>query len=273
MSDPIKKISILGCGWLGLPLGAELVRSGFSVYGSTTSPEKLETLEAAGIQAHLIEVGETLTGDIDDFFRTDLLILNIPPGRRRPDVADRYPAEIKLVVDQALAQGTSRIIFISSTSVYPDLNRVITEEDAPAADSGSGLALVRCEQYLATLPDLSLTILRMAGLAGGNRKPGRFLAGKTDVSNGRAPVNMVHRDDCIAIIQEVIRESALGDTFNICADQHPSRKEFYRHQAQKDGFEPPTFAPEGETHYKIISNQKIKDRLQYTFRYPDPMDF
>jgi UDP-glucose 6-dehydrogenase len=38
------KISIVGCGWLGLPLGEKLAKSGHQVFGSTTSVEKIATI-------------------------------------------------------------------------------------------------------------------------------------------------------------------------------------------------------------------------------------
>ena len=37
-------ITILGCGWLGLPLAKALVKAGYQVKGSTTREENLETL-------------------------------------------------------------------------------------------------------------------------------------------------------------------------------------------------------------------------------------
>jgi 3-hydroxyisobutyrate dehydrogenase-like beta-hydroxyacid dehydrogenase len=48
------QISILGCGWLGLPLAKALLENGFAVKGSTTSQEKLSVLENSGIQPFLI---------------------------------------------------------------------------------------------------------------------------------------------------------------------------------------------------------------------------
>ena len=51
------KISILGCGWLGLPLAKAIVENGFSVKGSTTSSEKIATLgpfsSVYGVDEHL----------------------------------------------------------------------------------------------------------------------------------------------------------------------------------------------------------------------------
>ncbi|MCB0628763.1 MAG: NAD(P)H-binding protein [Saprospiraceae bacterium] len=273
MSDTIKKVSILGCGWLGFPLAKELIKDGYNVLGSTTRKEKMVQLKRAGIQPYLLQVGEVLSGGIGDFFQTDLLLINIPPGRRRPDVAKRYPKEIRLITETARQAGMKRYLFISSTGVYEDVNRVVTEEEKTLVTEGSGAALLACERYLRSLPETEVSILRLAGLVGGERKAGRFLAGKENVRNGEAPVNMVHREDCLAVIKRIIDDGIWGETFNVCADKHPSRRDFYTRQAQKDGFTPPTFADEDTVSYKIVSSQKLKEQLGYDFQYPDPLLF
>ena len=43
-------ITILGCGWLGLSLAQALVKEGYAVKGSTTTEEKLEQLQYAGVE-------------------------------------------------------------------------------------------------------------------------------------------------------------------------------------------------------------------------------
>ncbi len=50
------QISILGCGWLGVPLAESLIKKGFSIKGSTTSEEKIEILTKKGIEAFLISI-------------------------------------------------------------------------------------------------------------------------------------------------------------------------------------------------------------------------
>jgi 3-hydroxyisobutyrate dehydrogenase-like beta-hydroxyacid dehydrogenase len=55
----MKQISILGCGWLGMPLAKSLLEKGFSVKGSTTSFEKISAIESNGIQPFQIELSET----------------------------------------------------------------------------------------------------------------------------------------------------------------------------------------------------------------------
>ena len=113
----------------------------------------------------------------------------------------------------------------------------------------------------------------MAGLVGRERKAGQFFAGKQNVPNGAAPVNLVHREDCIHVIHQIIEKGIWNEIFNVCSDGHPTRKDFYTQQALKQGFEPPKFVEDDELVFKIISNKKLKKALDYTFLYPDPMQF
>ncbi|WP_396187155.1 hypothetical protein [Flavobacterium sp.] len=62
------QISILGCGWLGLPLAKALLENGFAVKGSTTSQEKLSVLENSGIQPFIIALeSNNVSGNIETF--------------------------------------------------------------------------------------------------------------------------------------------------------------------------------------------------------------
>jgi nucleoside-diphosphate-sugar epimerase len=271
----MRNIAIMGCGWLGLPLATFLVEKGFRVKGSSTRIEKIPELEKRGIEAFQIKAGEKLEGqNITDFFKADTLIINIPPGsRRNPEVLQTHPKQIQAVIEAAQHGDVQQILFISSTGVYGQSDKIITEADQPNPQTASGKALVIIENWLKQ-QKFQLTILRFAGLVGGERKAGRFLAGKTDVPNGQAPVNLIHRDDCIRIIYEILRQEKWGEVLNACADHHPSRQEFYVRQAEKEGFLSPVFAnEEGEKKGKIISNAKVKEMLDYQFLHPDPMAF
>ena len=64
------QISILGCGWLGLPLAKSLIEKGFWVNGSTTSLEKIAVLKNEGITAFQIEVTENeIIGNLENFLK------------------------------------------------------------------------------------------------------------------------------------------------------------------------------------------------------------
>lgn len=273
----IETISILGCGWLGLPLGQHLVEAGYQVRGSTTTPEKQEKMREAGIEPYLLQLDPEVN-DPGDFFAADALFLNIPPPRNVDDRQAYHRQQIDSVREAAAAADCPWIIFASSTGVYPKINEVVTETDVPddpsAVDApmrSTGRILIEVEERLWNDDRFDTTILRFAGLYGGDRQPGRFLAGRTDVSGGDAPINLIHRDDCIGIVRAAIEQSARNDVFNACSDEHPTRRTFYAHEAQRLGLEPPTFADDDDTTNKIVSNERVKQRLGYTFKHPSPL--
>ncbi len=268
------RISIIGCGWLGLSLGKNLVENNFVVKGSTTREEKLKEIEGAGIEAFQIKVEDRIIGEnTDHFFDTDILFLNIPPGRRRTDVAEAYPKEIKLVLDAAHKSGVKKVILASSTGVYANTGSTVTEDNDPQPSTQSGKALQKAEESLKQYSDMKYLILRFAGLVGGERKAGKWFAGKKGVPNGLARVNMVHREDCIAIVKALIEKDRWNTIFNVVADEHPTRIDFYKAQCLKDGFDPPSFLNESDGQFKVVSNQKIKSFLNYKLSHPDPCNF
>jgi nucleoside-diphosphate-sugar epimerase len=162
---------------------------------------------------------------------------------------------------------TRHLIFVSSTSVYADTN-----DDVYEGDESPDSYLVQAEHLVREEP-FNTTVIRFGGLFGPNRHPGRFLAGKVDVAGGDAPVNMIHLDDAVGIIAKVIEEQAWNEIFNACADHHPTRSEFYIRMALNANLVPPVFSSEVTRSFKIVSSQRMKDRLQYEFKVPDPLQW
>jgi nucleoside-diphosphate-sugar epimerase len=129
-----------------------------------------------------------------------------------------------------------------------------------------------CEQtLLKSLP--FATVLRFGGLVGGTRRIGNFLAGKRDLSEPDRPVNLIHRDDCLGIVLALIEQPAPG-IFNAVCDGHPTRRDLYTYEAKRAGLTPPQFKTASSAgDGRIVSNEKIKRVLGYTFRHPDPFHF
>lgn len=263
-------ISILGCGWLGLPLAEALMEAGYNVNGSTTTPEKLESLAALNILPFLLDLNspESLAS-ASDFFNSEILIVNVPP-RRNSGITYSFQIEN---LKKALHNSTvKKVLFVSSTSVYKPGFQIITEESELAETEAS--ELIAAEKTIAAPENLwQTTILRFAGLFGPNRQPGRFLAGKADLPEPNSPVNLIHVADCIGIIQEIIKQEKWNKIYNACADEHPTRQEFYTKAARSLNLSAPTFAEENgnKNPGKLISNQKVKTELNYQFLYPDPL--
>ncbi len=265
-------ISILGCGWLGLPLAEHLLEQGYHVKGSTTTEAKLERLAAAGIRPYLLTLDPWLHGEqVRDFFDADALFLNVPPGRGNPQVEQDFHDMTEAVRTELHYSPIHFVLFASSTSVYPDLNCTVVETDARRPESASGRALLEAEKRLLADSHFDTTVLRFGGLYGGDRHPGRFLAGRKQLANGAAPVNLIHRDDSIGLVSAILNQDVRGEVFNACADAHPTREVLYTRAAEKLGLAPPHFADEPMGNFKVVSNAKVKRWLGYRFLHPDPL--
>ena len=275
------KISILGCGWLGLSLAKSLLSKGYEVKGSTTSESKLEVLKNTGISPFQIQLEpHQIIGNIEEFLKdTDVLIIDIPPGLRREISSSNemtFVNKVKTLIPFIEKSGIQKVIFVSSISVYGDsynfsTSLEVTEETKPNPDTESGKQLVIAETLLQSNPHFKTTVIRFGGLLGDDRHPIKFLAGRTNVENPDAPVNMIQREDCIGIIEKAL-DFARDDkwewnqTFNAVAPQHPTRKEYYHKKAQILNLPLPIFAENLESKGKIISSKKVETILGYSFQ-------
>lgn len=259
----MKTISILGCGWLGKPLGTGLIRQGYRVNGSTTSGERLAELAAAGIHAHRLNFSPEIAGEPGSFFDCDVLIISVPP-RTRQQTGALYLRQLRNIFAAVQSGSVRKIIFISSTAAYPDNNKTVNE-----SDSDNESLLVLAENIFFGMEGLQVVVIRFGGLVGPGRHPGRFLSGK--VTGGRHnPVNMIHQTDCIGIVSAIIRLDSWNFILNACADLHPTREQFYTQACRDLGIPLPEFSDEPSP-YKIVSSEKLKQLLNYEFRFPDPM--
>lgn len=275
-----QKISILGCGWLGLRLAKSLLSKGYEVKGSTTSESKLDLLKNAGISPFQIQLEEhQIIGNIKDFLKeTDVLLIDIPPGLRREISTSNemtFVNKVKTLIPFIEKSGIQKVIFVSSTSVYGDGFPIveIKEETKPNPDTESGKQLVIIETLLQSNLHFKTTVIRFGGLLGDDRHPIKFLAGRTNIENPHAPVNMIEREDCIGIIEDILKYSETseqhdnwGETFNAVAPQHPTRKAYYHKKAEIFNLPLPTFAEDSESKGKIISSEKVETILGYSFQ-------
>ena len=173
MKEERKKIAILGCGWLGLPLAKSLLSKGYEIKGSTTSESKLDVLKNAGISTFQIQLEEhQIIGTIEDFLKeTNVLVIDIPPGLRREfstSLEMTFVNKVKTLIPFIEKSGIQKVVFVSSTSVYGDGFQIveITEETQPNPDTESGKQLVIAETILQSNSYFKTTVIRFGGLLG-----------------------------------------------------------------------------------------------------------
>ncbi len=258
---------------MGYPLARRLVQLGYSVKGSTTTQEKLSSLEKSKIKAFHVTATPQLKGEgIDSFFQSKILILNIPFRHSLKD-PNYYRQQIDSVIAHVEKSPIEFVIFASSTSVYPASTKLAVEDEPIVPDNPRSKTLRGIEQSLMANPKFQSTVIRFSGLYGGERRIGQILAGRKGVADGDSPVNLIHLEDCVEIVVEIIQKKVCGEIINACSDGHPTRKEIYTKAAIHYGLKPPQFADQPSRRSKIVSNSKLKEKLGYIFRHPDPLDF
>ena len=254
-------ISILGCGWYGKALAEVLVKKGIKVKGSVTREEKLPALRELGIEPYIIRMGlgEPICEE-SDFFNCDVLVIacNVKLSERPGylDAIARLPAIM-------IAHQIKKLLFISSTSVYGDHHMIVDEDTIPMPETDSAKILLAAERSIQADPACKVTIIRFGGLVGPGRTPGRFFAGKANIPNGLAPVNLIHLDDCIALTQYLLSAHAGNMIINGVSPDHPSKANFYTAAAKYEGLPLPAFLHENNK-WKIVSSKTLPtEKYQY----------
>ncbi|MGR5061607.1 SDR family oxidoreductase [Photobacterium sp. DNB22_13_2] len=270
----INKISICGCGWLGLPLAKHFVQLGIETWGSKKDAGKAESLAESGIQGIALSLPQSLdeptilSPQIKQFFNTDLLVINVPPGRNE-GAADELIVKIKRLSETAKALGCHKVLFISTTAVYGACEGVVEETAESCPDTLSGKAHLEIEQYLLAEWGSKAVVLRFAGLIGPNRHPVRFLSGRQGIENGLDRVNLIHLDDCITAVSQLVNQWPQHQVLHLASSQHPTRKEYYSKMAQLAGLPLPVFTDSNDRNSKVVDATKTCQWLSIELAHDD----
>jgi nucleoside-diphosphate-sugar epimerase len=272
-------VSLVGCGWLGLPLAEKLMARGFHVRGSTTRPDKLSLLSSLGVEAHLLRIepddsGEWSTGSsVSRLFDSSVLVWTLP--LQAAFGPDYYLSQLDTLLARRKEAGFDHLVFVSSTSVYGSKQGRVDESTSPDPDTDQGRILARAEEKLTRAShDLGfgLTIVRPGGLVGPGRHPGLFLAGRKGLKDPESPVNLLHQHDGAEAIAELVSlarpANGIAITYNLVANFHPARRDFYPWASAALGLEPPEFDTEtSDSATKYVLADRIREHV--TFRFDD----
>ena len=122
------------------------------------------------------------------------------------------------------------------------------------------------EQIFLNAAAFKTSIVRFGGLYGDNRNPVKFLAGRKDLSNGSAPVNLIHREDCIGILLAIIQQDAFGHIFNAVSPEHPTKQAYYHKQAELLNLQPPEYKEDISGTFKQVDSEHLSKVLAYDFK-------
>ena len=258
----MKKIGVLGCGRVGLPLAKVLVKKGFDVNGSVRSHEKILKLSNLGINFFKYNVDQNFK-DSHFFKSLDLLIITIPFGRINIK-SKSFHSLMSQLIDIIKKESIKKVIYLSSISVYGKKNDLVNEKTQCKPITKSSIKIHSVEQILNSGPFITVNI-RLGGLIGEKFHPIDSLSGKT-FDKGNQLINLIHVDDVISIIIMILNKYPKeNNVFNAVCPYHPSKKDYYTLTAKKLKLAPPKFI-DGEKSSKIISSKKIIKYLGYNFK-------
>lgn len=251
----MKKIGIIGYGWLGERLASSLSGK-YTLSATTTTENKADELNNKGINAVTAsfpdyQLAEPLS-QWEEIKNIDVLIITIPVSEKSCCVSSLYNRIQNL--SALIGDFKGQMFLMSSTGVYPDLPKEFTEEDVP-------LEKVSGERMLRNMYP-QLNILRLGGLMGDNRLLKNYNVGNLDHA-----VNHIHYADIGGIISEMIGKEADAKIYNVTAPIHPAKSQVIN--AQKNIVDDDEFEVKGK---KVLSS-KLVSELNYVFQYPDPRTF
>ena len=277
------RVLIVGCGYVGLPLGAELVRRGHEVSGLRRSALAEAELKAAGITPLHADITrpETLARLPRNF---DWVVnCSASGGGGANDYRKVYLDGNRNLLAWLADSAVENFVYTSSTSVYAQNDgSVVTETSPVEPEADTSRVLVETEKLLLEAVaerKFPAVILRVAGIYG----PGRgyafkqFLRGEARIEgDGSRVLNMIHRDDLIGIIIAALERGTPGEIYNAADNAPASQLEFFTWlAAELKQPLPPKVAADAEVWRKrgvtnkCVSNAKLRAELKYEFRFPD----
>jgi nucleoside-diphosphate-sugar epimerase len=261
------KIAILGCGWLGLPLAQSLMKNAHQINGSTTTNDKLQVLASNQINPFLISLSENeIHGDINFFLENqEVLIIDIPPKLRTAET-ENFVKKIQNLILKIEQSQITKVIFVSSISVYDENAGIVTHESIPKPDSISGKQLLETEKMLLQNKKFQTNIIRFGGLVGQDRHPIKMLAGRENLPNPDSPINLIHLQDCICFIEKVIQKNSWSHVFNAVSPHHPNKKSYYTQKAMALNLPIPIFTENNIATGKIINCDFEMNFLDFAFQ-------
>lgn len=279
---------IIGCGYVGLPLGAELARQGNEVFGLRHNRSAAHELESVGINPLVADITrpEELAKLPCEFDRVVNCVAS--GGGGAEEYRAVYLRGMRNVVDWLAPEnearrrdaGAPKVLYTSSTSVYGQSDGAAVDETSPTEPTTeTAQVLIETERTLldvARRRNFCAMILRVAAIYG----PGRgywfkqFVSGEARLEGkGERVLNMIHRDDVIGSIIAVLEHGQPGNIYNAVDDEPVSQFDFFSWLATTLGKPMPEAVSEDVERKravtnKRVSNRKLKTDLGYRFKYP-----
>ena len=276
------RVLIVGCGYVGLALGARLVQQGHAVWGLRRTTEHAGELGSAGISP--------VRGDITD-------------PESLPELGRGFDWVVNCVsasgggareYDQIYLEGTrnlvswlskalpAKFLYTSSTSVYGQVDGCRVDEHSPTEpESATARILVETERLLLAgweKTGFPAVALRVAGIYGPHRAYwlDQVRSGQARAQGaGERWINMIHRDDVVGAILAGLTLGQPGRVYNAVDDEPVTQTALLQWLSMRLGCPLSGMTSTWERAVKKrgltnkrVSNERMKIELGYCFEFP-----
>ncbi len=268
------RVLIVGCGYVGLPLGGALVGLGHEVHGLRRSTNTHAAMEDAGIMPHAIDIirREQLDNLPGPF---DWIINTVSSGHGGTEAYHGiFVVGTQNLIDWFADSPPPKYLFTSSTGVYGQTDGSWVDEDSLTEPSGeTGQTLLEAESLALSIGGI---VLRVSGIYGPDRGHlyRQFLKGEAVITgNPNRWMNMIHRDDVVGCILAAMETVDPGTVLNATDNEPVTQQDLFQWLAdQLDRPLPPQkpdVAPNKRAQTnKRVANSRAREILSWTPKDP-----
>jgi nucleoside-diphosphate-sugar epimerase len=272
---------VLGCGYTGQRLARRLREGKARVAITSREAAKARELAAAigGVAGHALDLQTATSEALAAAIERQAVVVHSAPPRDDGGEGERRLA-------QACADaGARRIVYLSSTGVYPHGQGAWVDEDTPVAPTSErGARRLRAETALlerAAELGVEAVALRIAAIYGPGRGVAERLRAGTYriVGAGDAYVSRVHVDDLVSAIVRAGTADHLPRPVYTVADDAPMTSRAYADAlAEILDLPAPPSVPADQVDPSVramlasdrkVSSRRLREELGVAFRYPD----
>ncbi|MDB4045238.1 SDR family oxidoreductase [Amylibacter sp.] len=266
-----KVLLSIGHGFSASVLGAQLIKDGWTVYGTTRSVEKAKKLNDGGVNS-IIWPGTDLTPYIQ---KATHILTSVSPNSQGDPVLNQY--------NEILSKNTFDWVgYLSTTGVYGNHNGGWVDENSPLKPNTIRGKLREEAELSWSKLNINLHIFRLAGIYGPGRGP------FSKVRNGTARriikegqlFSRIHVDDIAQVLLASIRYPRQGAIYNVCDDNPAPPEDVISYAAElldmpipiAIDYDKAEMSPMARSFYaenKRVSNELIKKELGVELKFPD----
>lgn len=224
---------IIGCGYTGKRLGRRLLAAGARVWATGRSAEAARAITAdlgAEVAVRAVDVADT--GALRGWMPAGAILVDLAPPVSGAPAPGSTAGEDNLIA-AAREAGARRMVYVSSTGVYPPGDGGWIDEDSPVGPTSSrGKARLAAETAViegARGFGIEAVALRVAGIYGpGRGVPTRLHAGTYRIIGaGDTYVSRIHVDDLVSVILAAGLVTELPRSVYNVADDEPATSRAY----------------------------------------------